>query len=131
MKAKIDKVEFNKNVQTKGGEMYSFRITYNNKIGSYLSKNKEQNYFIEGEEVEFTEEEKIWNGQVYYDLKPIRQNKQSNYSRAVKKEQSRYSGFAVSYVKDLIIAGKIEVKDWEKASEKIFNFMVNLDKTLE
>ena len=35
------------------------------------------------------------------------------------------------YAKDLIISGKIELKDWEAASEKIFKCMVKLDKSLE
>lgn len=132
MKALIESVSFHKEVTTKFGAMYSFKVAYGNgKIGSYLSKTKDQTYFIKDQESEFNEEEKLYNGQVYYNLTPIKQNKQSGYSRQIKKEQSRYSGFAVSYTKDLIIAGKLELKDWEKASEKIFNFMVKLDKTLE
>lgn len=132
MKAVIESVTFHKEVTTKFGVMYSFKVCYSNgRIGSYLSKTKEQTYFVKDQESEFNEEEKLYNGQVYYNLTPIKQNKQSNYSRQVKKEQSRYSGFAVSYTKDLIIAGKLDLKDWEKTSEKIFNFMVKLDKTLE
>lgn len=131
MKAIIDSVKFLKEQETKFGLMYKYEVKYNNHVASYLSKDKDQKHFIQGEECEFTEEEKEFNGQIYFNVKPIPKVKQNGYAKAVKKEQSRYSGFAVSYVKDLIIAGKIDIKDWEKASEKIFKFMVDLDKTLD
>lgn len=64
-------------------------------------------------------------------MKPVKSAQFSNFGRQLKKEQSRYSGFATSYVKDLIISGHIKIDDWEKASKKIFTFMVELDKTLD
>ena len=100
-------------------------------ISFYSSKKKEQTYFKIGEEAEFTEEFKESKQGPYTVLKPIRQGTFSNYNKNVKREQSRYSGFAVSYVKDLIIADKLEMKQWESASKKIFNFMVELDKSEE
>ena len=131
MKAIIDSIEFQKQYDTKFGVRYQFKVKYNGKIGSFSSKDKEQTLFKVGEENEFTEEERIWNDQVYYNISPIKKTSQSNFTKNLRKEQSRYSGFACSYVKDLIIAGKIDIKDWEKASEKIFDFMVGLDQKLE
>ena len=130
MKAKITNVSFDKEVEIRGKILYQHNVWYNDKKASYLSAKKEQTRFIKDVECEFTETEREYNGVKYYNVKPVQQG-QSNYSKAAKKEQSRYSGFAVSYVKDLIIAGKIDIKQWESASEKIFNFMVKLDKTLE
>lgn len=128
MKAVITLATYNKEITTKFGVMHQHYIEYDGKRATYLSKKIEQTYFVEGQECEFTEELK---GQ-YLNVKPFRENKgSSNYSRAIKKEQSKYSGFAVSYVKDLIIADKIKIEDWEKASKKIFDFMVNLDKEAE
>lgn len=131
MKALIKSVTFTKEFETKFGMMYGFKVVYDDKTAYYSSKSKEQKNFIEGQESEFVEEEKESNGKKFLTIKPVPKNPQSNYGRQVKKEQSRYSGFAVSYVKDLIIAGRVDIKDWEKESEKIFNFMVKLDKTLE
>jgi len=132
MKALITEINFNKEIETKFGLMYQYYVNYNNKVGTFLCKQKDKYTFKVGEENEFIETEKEYNGKLFYNIKAIRDNPGgSNYSRAVKKEQSKYSGFAVSYVKDLIIAGEIKIADWEKASKKIFDFMVNLDKENE
>ena len=132
MKAKINRIDFQNEFETKYGVLYSHIIQYDeDKQGFYSSKKKEQTYFKVGEEAEFTEEFKESRKGPYTVLKPIRQGNFSNYNKNVKKEQSRYSGFAVSYVKDLIIADKLEMKQWESASKKIFNFMVELDKSIQ
>ena len=132
MKAKINRIDFQREFETKYGVLYSHKIQYDeDKQGFYSSKKKDQTYFKVGEEAEFTEEFKESRQGTYTVLKPIRQGSFSNYNKNVKKEQSRYSGFAVSYVKDLIIADKLEMKQWESASKKIFDFMVQLDKSEE
>jgi len=133
MKAVITKINFIKEYETKFGKMYQFTALYDDKKASFSSKSQNQTTFTEGKENEFTEEFREYNGATYTTIKPIKQAFAGNsgYSREVKKEQSKYSGFAVSYVKDLIIAGKIDIKDWQVASEKIFTFMVNLDKSIQ
>jgi hypothetical protein len=130
MKAKIEKVEFNKEFESKFGTLYQFKVWYNGKMAYYSAKKKEQTKFIAGQECEFVEEERSTEKGSFWIVKPMTP-KNAAWNKAIKKEQSRYSGFAVSYVKDLIIADKIELKDWEKASEKIFKLMVKLDKTLD
>lgn len=125
MKAIIDKVKFKKEVDSKFGKRYIFEVTYNSKEATYFSTKQEQSQFIEGQEAEFTEESHESGGRVYLNVKPI-----NKFNRHVKREQTKYSGFAVSYCKDLIIAGKLEMKDWKKASKEIFDFMVELDKNI-
>ena len=133
MKAKITKVKFDKEYTDKYGVKFKFTIGYDGKEGYYSSKSKDQKKFIEGQEAEFTEEKRTWSdGRPYIIIKPVYANAgNSNYGRQLKREQSKYSGFAVSYVKDLIIAEKIPIDQWESASKKIFNFMVALDKSIE
>ena len=131
MKAVIDSVKFLKEQETKYGKMFKFEVKYLNHVASYLSKIENQTHFIAGQECEFTEEEKEYNGQIYFNVRPITQNKQNNFSKTLKKEQSRYTTMGASYVKDLIIAGKIEMKDWQTATEKIVKFMFALDKEIE
>jgi hypothetical protein len=134
MKAVIKTVKYLKEYETKFGPLHSFEVTYNDSKAYYSSRTKDQTNFVEGKEAEFVEETKLNKNNVpYITIKPAKPafTGQNNYAKAVKKEQSKYSGFAVSYVKDMIIAGKIELKDWEAASEKIFNCMVKLDKTLD
>lgn len=132
MKAKINRIDFQKEFETKFGVLYSHKIQYDeDKVGFYSSKKKEQNYFKVDQEAEFTEEFKESRQGPYTVIKPIRQGNFSDFNKNLKKEQSRYAGFAVSYCKDLIIAEKLKLDQWEPASKKIFNFMVQLDKSTE
>jgi hypothetical protein len=132
MKAVITKITFNKEYETKFGTMNQFDVWYDEKRASFSSKSNPQNVFIEGQENEFTEEPREYNGKTYITIKPIKKQwNNSGYGKAVKKEQSKYSGFAVSYVKDLIIADKLDIKQWKQASKDIFDFMVELDKSIE
>lgn len=131
MKAVIDSVKFLKEQETKYGKMFKFEVRYNNHIASYLSKSRDQQHFIEGQECEFTEEEKEYNGQIYFNVRPVPAVKQNVYAKALKKEQSRYSGFSMSYAKDLVVAGKIGIDEMFAYSEKMFSAMVELDKTLD
>jgi hypothetical protein len=131
MKAKIEKVDFVKTFDTKFGELHSFRVRYNDTVGFYSSKKKDQTTFVAGQEAEFTEEERVGkDGNIYMVIKPVRPQT-GNFARQLKREQTKYSGFAVSYVKDLIVADKIPIDQWESASRKIFKLMVDLDKTVE
>jgi hypothetical protein len=137
MKAVIQEVTFYKEIDGQYGKMYSFRVKYDNEITLYTSKYKDQKKFIPGQEAEFTEETKTYTdkktGELksYKVIKPINQVKQSNYGKALNKEKSRYSGFAVSYAKDLVIADKIKIEDISEFATVLFDLMVNLDKSLE
>lgn len=131
MRAKITKVSFQKEYEGDFGTLYLFKVYYNNTYGLYTSKSKDQKNFIAGEEAEFTEETVKKGSKEWTKIKPFRPSQYNNFTRAVKKEQSRYSGFAVSYAKDLVIADKISLDDMHSFAEGLFNLMVELDKTLE
>jgi len=134
MKALITKVEFLEKKEGKGGwkPEYNYKIHYNKKFAYYKSKGEEQSRFTEGQEAEFLEEERTSKtGNVYYNISDRNTNSGSGWSKNKAKEQARYSGFAVSYSKDLVVAGKIELKDLIKHSTELFNHMVALDKTLD
>lgn len=151
MKALIEKVTFKREFESKFGTLYTFEVRYNkNTPALYNSKKREQNYFIEGQEAEFIEETKTFINKAgekkeYKVIKPAAQFKgQSNYGKALNKEQSRYAGFSESYVKDLLGLGllKPEITEadvehndvviftWKKRSFEIFEHMVELDKSL-
>jgi hypothetical protein len=136
MKAVIEEVTFSKEIDSKFGKLYSFKVKYDGQVAIYRSKNRDQKNFIPGKEAEFTEETQSYkdkNGveQHYKVVKLINQNKQSNFGKALKKEQSRYSGFAVSYAKDLLVAGRINREELQDMSWILFELMVAMDKTLE
>jgi hypothetical protein len=43
-------------------------------------------------------------------------------------ESEKYPSFAMSYTKDLIVAGKVELKNLKVTAERIFDIMIELDK---
>jgi hypothetical protein len=136
MKALITFAKFIKEKPGQYGMQYLYEISYNEKKGIYYSKKSDQTYFVEGMEAEFTEEERSYtdkNGKPasFLLIKPITATgKQSNYGKALNKEQARYSSFAVAYVKDLIVSGRIDIKDWETKSREVCSWMVSIDKEL-
>lgn len=135
MKAKIEGVSFEKEYENKhdGSKLYGFKITYSNgKKGFYSSKKRDQNKFVVNEECEFEEISMKSNEKTWVKLKPIYAGKPgaSNFHRAVKKEQSKYSGFAMSYAKDLVVAGKIDFDDMFKEAEMMIDWMVQKDKEI-
>jgi hypothetical protein len=132
MKAIIENTKYISVFNTRFGEFHSHKIWYNNKEAFYNSKSKEQTKFVKGKEAEFTEELKEGKNGKYLQIKPLQKfNGGSNYGRQLQKEQSRYSGFAMSYAKDLVIAGKIDFDQMLPSCEKIFNYMVQLDKKIQ
>jgi len=137
MKALITEVKFSKEYDSQYGKLYSFHVKYDNQVAIYNSKSKDQKKFIAGQEAEFTEETKTYKNKntgeekPYLVIKPIRQDKQSNFGKALKKEQTRYSGFAVSYAKDLVVAGRLPFDELREYASVLFEHMVNLDKSIE
>lgn len=137
MKAIIQSVTFLKEYTDKFGTKYSFQIKYDDQVAFYSSKSKDQTKFVPGEEVEFTEEQRTYvdkrtgEEKTYMTIKPIYQHRQSNYGKALGKEQSRYSGFAVAYAKDLVVAGRLNKEDLSEYATVLFDLMVALDKSLE
>lgn len=137
MKAIIQEVIFRKEIDSQFGKLYSFRIKYDNEEAIYNSKSRDQKKFIAGEETEFTEETKIYidkktgEQKEYLVIKPINPDKQSNFGKALKKEQSRYSGFAVSYAKDLVVSGRLQREELADYAWVLFELMVTMDKSLE
>lgn len=136
MKAIIEEVTFSKEIDSKFGKLYSFKVKYDGEVAIYRSKNRDQKNFIPGKEAEFTEETQSYkdkNGveQHYKVVKLINQNRQSNFGKALQKEQARYSAMCVSYAKDLVIAGRIQLSELQDYSWVMFELIREMDKTLD
>lgn len=122
--------DFKKEVKLKDGTFYSFAVKFegDDKEYSYLAKDKNEPKFKVGEEqeVEITEKSGTnadgseWK---IYNVKPA-QKPFGKGGGFVKKGKQEYLADAVamtaSYAKDLIIAGKIEMKDFTAYWDKIF-----------
>ena len=135
MKAIFKEIKLSKPIETKYGLRYQFHVKYDvegkERIGSFLSDKELQEDFNEGEENELTETAREYNGKTYYNIAKIKMQGYSNFSRKMKNEQSRYSGFAMSYAKDLVVAGKIPFDDLYSECDKMHDHMIKLDKQLE
>lgn len=136
MKGKIISATFKKEYESKFGTLYLHEIWYNDngekQKAFYSSKTKEQNKFIAGQEPEFTIEVQTGNNnQVYNKIKPVQQNRgYSNTGRAMQREQTKYSGFAMAYAKDLVVAGKIKIEQMYAEAQCMIDWMVEQDKAL-
>ena len=136
MKAIIQEVTYSKEFESKYGTMYVFRVKYDDQVAVYNSKSKDQKKFIAGKEAEFTEETKTYtdkqgNQKEYTVIKPPAFKGQSNFGKALTREKSKYSGFAVSYAKDLVVAGRLPFEDLAVEAWILFELMVEMDRTLE
>jgi hypothetical protein len=131
MKELITDVKFIKEYESKFGKLYSFKVSYAGRSAFYSSKTMEQTKFVTGQEAEFTEETKTSTNGSYLVIKPPQKVQQSNFGKALNKEKSRYSGFAVSYAKDMAVAGRIQVTELSTYAWILFDLMVEMDKTLE
>ena len=102
----------------------------------YNSKYKDQKKFILGEEAEFTEETKTFQDnegttKEYKVIKPVLQNRQSNFGKALNREQARYSAMCVSYSKDLVVGGRIQLSELQDYAWIMFELVKEMDKSLE
>ena len=135
MKAIITDVIYKKEYESKFGVMHQFEVHYDGKRASYSSKSKDQKHFVKGQETEFIEEQKTYvkdgRESKYWVVKIPQQQRESNFGKALKKEQSKYSGFAVSYSKDLVVAGKLPFEELGDYAWILFDLMVEMDKSLE
>jgi len=131
MKALIKEVLFNKEFESQHGTLYGFTITYDDKKAFYKSKSKDQKKFIKGQEAEFTEETITKDGKKYLIIKPVYNQGQSNFGKRLKVEQSKYSGFAMAYAKDLVVAGKIQPEQMYAEAQCMIDWMVEADKQIK
>lgn len=124
---------------TQWGKSYPYAVEFENDgrtmSGIYYAKTDKQDVFQPDKEIEITAETRTYekDGQTksYLVIKPLSARKwNSPGGKAIQKEQSRYSGFAVSYAKDLVVAGKIPLDELKIFATELFDLMVNLDKTL-
>ena len=136
MKAKIISAVFKKEYETKFGKLFLHEIIFQDgeesKKGYYSSKKKEQTKFVAGQESEFdTQLQSNDKGNTWLKIKPVQINKgYSNAGRAQQREQSKYSGFAMAYAKDLVVAGKIEIEQMYAEAQCMIDWMVEKDKEL-
>lgn len=127
-----------------GGMFHNFKMTIidndGNETTGYYSTNdkgfnesdKTPKKFQEGVEADIEIHEMEGKNGKYYKFKPeYNKGGFSKYNHTLRREQARYSSFAYAYCKDLIVAGKLDLKKWQDAAKKAAKGMMEIDKELE
>lgn len=107
---------------------YSFLIEFKNgDKGYYNHKDENQQKFVSGVETNYTIDEKVGkNGNLYWKLAiPGESTFKPGGSKPPIDPKVQFIGFSASYSKDLICAGKVEMKDFETTFNKIYALMIS------
>lgn len=110
----------------------SFSIEFENgDKGFYSSKVEDQKSFVSGQDAEYNIEEKTGkNNKTYFritsPLDPAPSFKSGGGGgRPQVDPKVQMISFAASYTKDLIIGGKVEMKDFEPAFNRLYTIMIS------
>ena len=126
--------EFKKEVTFSGGTFFNFDVKFegDDKVYQYSAKDKNNPAFKVGETSLVDIEVKTGQGQdgtewKIYKVRPAKVNPQGGGGRAyVKKTKGELLveslSFVESYVKDMVVAGKIEYKDWGKTVDNLMSY---------
>lgn len=135
--SKVKSQKFQKEYEGNYGKVYYFEIEMENgDKGQYGSKKNPQDTFIEGQELSYDIVEK--NG--YFHIKPLRQiipngfngNKKpydpaaDNFRQALIVAQS-----SITKVVELVIAGKVEMKDLQPVTDRLMQIQFDLAKKFQ
>lgn len=97
--------------------------------GYYNSKYEDQTKFVVGKEAEYLIEEKEGKSGKKYSKITIPQSEGGGKSfsggKPAPDPKTQMIGFAMSYTKDLVVAGKVGIQDLEKEFLRIYNVMTS------
>jgi hypothetical protein len=128
-KAKVTKVTKFEKKDNYGNTSFQIELENGDK-GFYTSKSEEQTKFVVGKECEYNIEEKEGKtGKKYYKI-TIPQSENAftgggGFKSKAPEPRIQMISFAMSYSKDLVVAGKIEFKELSMAFEVIYNEMIS------
>lgn len=112
---------------------WSFQLEFENgDKGYYNTKNGDQTYFVHGKPADYLIEAKTSKtGSTYYVItsaeeqaaKPV--GNTGGFQRKQQDPKVQFISFAASYTKDLIVAGKFGMDNFEKEFNRIYNVMMS------
>lgn len=128
MKAKPTRIEKKDQKDSYGNTSYVVTMD-NGDSGFYTSKSEDQNKFVVGVEIEYLIEEKIGKtGRTYHKITLPQADQgfqKGGMGRPPQDPRVQMISFSMSYCKDLIVAGKVELKDLPSMFDIIYNEMIN------
>lgn len=127
MKAKVTKVTRMDQKDSYGNTSFIIELDNGNK-GFYTSKNEDQKKFVVGQEAEYLIEEKQGKtGKPYFKITvpQTENNFKGGGGKPVIEPRIQMISFAMSYTKDLVVAGKIPKEELPVTFEIIYNEMIS------
>lgn len=116
----------------KGGQIYYHKIELDNgDVGQIGSKEKMPAKLNPGQELNYTIEATDKGNKIKAVMPQGAGFKPSGGGRPTIDPRAQFIGFSASYAKDLVIAGKVDLKDMNLLTERIFDNMVKLFETLK
>jgi hypothetical protein len=127
MKNKVTKVTKFDKKDNYGNTSFSIEFANGDK-GFYTSKSEEQTKFVVGQEADYNIEKKEGKeGKVYYKITLPDSGNAFGKGGGFKAPEPRIQmiSFAAAYCKDIIVAGKADLKDFDTTFDKIYNKMIS------
>lgn len=124
-KAKVTKVTRMDKQDSYGNTSYIIEFDNSDK-GYYSTKDADQKKFIVGNVADYVIEEKTGSKGIYFKVS-LPQSEKPAFSGGGKPQANprvQIISFSMSYVKDLIVAGKVPLTDLEKEFNRMFNLMI-------
>jgi hypothetical protein len=116
----------------KGGQIYYHKIELDNgDTGQIGSKEKMPAKLNPGQELHYTIEATDKGNKIKAVMPVFAGDSKPGGGRPVIDPRAQFIGFSASYAKDLVIAGKVDLKDMNLLTERIFDNMAKLYETIK
>lgn len=126
--AKITRTTFVNEWSGPSGKVYYHEIELSNgDKGQIGSKEKMPAKLNPGSELTYTIEETAHGSKI----KPVQSDKPQFGKKQQIDPRAQFIGFSGAYAKDLVVAGKLDIKDMNGAAESIFKNMLKLYATIQ
>lgn len=122
-KAKIKTCRFVSEWQGQNGIVYYHEIELDNgDKGQIGTKDKNPEKLQAGQELTYTIEATTRGNKI----KAVNTNQGGGFKKPMRDPKEQMTSFAMSYAKDLVVAGKLDIKDLEAGTKRIYNIMKSL-----
>lgn len=122
-KARVTKITKMDKLDNYGNTAFIIEFDNSDK-GFYNSKNPNQTKFIVGNVSDYQIEEKQGSKGLYYKITVPSDGPKSFGGKPQIDPRVQMISFSTSYTKDLVVGGKVEMKDFDTVFNRIYNLMI-------
>jgi hypothetical protein len=127
--SKVTQVTGNGTWDGQYGTMYKFEINFENgDSGQYMSKSKDQNKFVLGQEATYDLTSKEINGRTFYSVKPVQPQQlfvgKSSYQKDPETDKRITRMSVLKVAGDLVINGEVKIHDLTKFASILEHYVM-------